>query len=207
MKRGLAITVVFSMLALVLCAPASAEAYTHPVAGYHLTIPEGWIAVDSANADAVIGSGQISDAMAATITAIRGMIDSALCVFMFRADAAEPPFINISVELKGELEQDITADDLLAIAQDYQAYYLAETEQFPEYTVAMEAGAGQEEGVEYPMGLLCGVYLKGDYQIAMFQVFIGAGAQFYEFTLTAEAENFEGAATEFMEIVTSFSAP
>ena len=206
MKRGLAITVVFIMLALVLCAPASAEAYTHPVAGYHLTIPEGWIAVDSANADAVISSGQISDAMAATINAVRGMIDSTLCVFMFKADAVEAPFINISVELKGELEQDITADDLLAIAQDYQAYYSEHAEQFPEYTVAMEADAGQEEG-GYPMGLLCGVYVKSDYQIALFQVFIGAGAQFYEFTLTAEVEDFEGAAAEFMEIAASLNAP
>jgi hypothetical protein len=194
------------MLTLVLCAAAGAEAYTHPAAGYHLTIPEGWMVVDSANVDEVISSGRMSDIMAATITSLRGMIDSEPCVYLFQADAVEPPFINVSINLKGELEEDITLDDLLATAQAYQAYYLEETEQFPGYTIANEAEAGQAEG-GYPMGILGGVFMKGDYQIMLIQIFIGAGAQFYECTLTAELKNFEDAASGFMEMVESFRGP
>jgi hypothetical protein len=133
MKRGFVFIVAFSIFALALCAPASAEAYTHPTAGYQITIPEGWIAVDSANADEVISSGAVSEAMAATITLIRPMIDSEPCVYLFKADAVEPPFINVSINYKGDMEQEITLDDLLATAQAYQAYYLEETEQFPGY--------------------------------------------------------------------------
>lgn len=205
MKRILC-TMLTAILILSLCAPASAEAYIHPMAGFQLTIPEGWLAVDSTTVDEVIHSSRVSADMAATMASIRGILDSTLSVFLFQEDAQLPPFVNVAVELKGELDWEITLDDLLATAQAYEAYYLEDHEQFPSYTVLTPAGVDQVEGW-YPMGYLSGVYEKSGYQIALIQVFIASGALFYEFTLTAEAEKAAEANEIFGDLVGSFISP
>lgn len=202
--------VLFAILAMILvlalCASAGAEAYTHPSAGFHLTIPEGWLAVDSSNVEEIINSGRVSAEMAATMASIRGILDSTLSVFLFKEEVAQPPFVNVSVEFKGELEAEITLEDLLATAQAYEAYYLEDHEQFPEYTVSSPAGADPVEGW-YSMGYLGGVYEKSGYRIALAQIFVAAGTQFYEFTLTAEEDKASDATSDFGDLVGSFVAP
>lgn len=195
-----------AILMLALCAPASAEAYTHPEAGFQLTIPEGWLAVDSANVEEMIKSGGVSAQMAAVMESIRGILDSTYSVFLFQEGALLPPFVNVAVEFKGEFDGEITLDDLLATAQAYEAYYLKDSEQFPGYTVRTSAGAEQVEDW-YPMGYLGGVYELSGYQIALMQIFVAAGARFYEFALTAEEGNAIDANTDFSDLVASFVAP
>ena len=205
MKRILC-AVCIPILVLALFAHACAEPYTHPAAGFHLTVPEGWLAVDSANVEETINAGRVSAGMAATMASIRGILDSTLSVFLFKEDAAEPPFVNVSVELKGELDVEITLDDLLETARAYEAYYLENHEQFPGYAVSVPAGAETVEGW-YSMGYLGGVYEISGYQIALMQVFVAAGTQFYEFTLTAEEDKASDAGADFGDLVGSFAAP
>lgn len=195
-----------TILMLALCAPASAEAYTHPEAGFHLTIPEGWLAVDSANVEEMMKSGGVSAEMAAVMESIRGILDSTYSVFLFQEGALLPPFVNVAVEFKGEFDWEITLDDLLATAQAYEAYYLEDGEQFPGYTVRTPAGVEQVEDW-YPMGYLGGVYELSGYQIALIQVFVAAGTRFYEFVLTAEEANAIDANSDFGDLVASFVAP
>lgn len=205
MKRILG-TMLTAILVLALCAPASAEAYTHPEAGFQLAIPEGWLAVDSANVEEMMGSGRVSAEMAAVMASIRGILDSTYCVYLFKADVALPPFVNIAVEYKGEVDFEITLDDLLVTAQAYEAYYLEDHEQFPGYTVTVPAGAEQAEGW-YPAGYLGGVYELSGYRIALEQVFVAVGTRFYEFTLTAEEDKAAEANETFGELVDSFAEP
>lgn len=205
MKRVLCIMLTV-ILVLALFAPAGAEAYIHPEADFHLTIPEGWLAVDSANVEEMMGSDQVSTAMAATMESIRGILDSTFCVYLFKADAVLPPFVNIGVEYKGDVDWEITLDDLLATAQEYEAYYLEEQAQFPGYTVSTPASAEQVEDW-YPMGYLGGVYEINGYRIALAQVFVAAGTSFYEFTLTAEEDKISDANSDFGDLVASFIAP
>lgn len=164
------------------------------------------MAVDSSNAEEIINSDRVSAEMAATITLIRGILDSTLCVFLFKEDVVAPPFVNVAVEFKGELEADITLDDLLATAQAYETYYQEDQEQFPGYTVSAPAGVEQVEGW-YSMGYLGGVYEKSGYRIALAQIFVAAGTRFYEFTLTAEEDKSAAASVEFGELVGSFVTP
>lgn len=194
------------VLLLVLCAPVLAEAYTHPVAGFQLTIPEGWLAIDSGNVDEIMGSGRVSAEMAATLTAIRETLDNTYCVYLFKENATLPPFINIAVAYKGDFDWEITPDDLLVTAQAYEAYYLEEQAQFPGYTVMTPAGAEQIEGW-YPMGYLGGVYEMSGYRIGLAQVFVAIGPQFYEFTLTAEEDQVADANSDFGELTSSLVAP
>lgn len=205
MKRILC-AMLTAVLVLVLCAPAMAGAYTHPEAGFQLTIPEGWVAVDSVNVEEVINAGGLSAALVATITSIREMLDSTYSVYLFKKDAAQPPFVNIGVEYKGDFDWEISLDDLLVTAQAYEAYYLEEQEQFSGYTVLTPAGSDQMEGW-YPIGYLGGAYELSGYQIGLAQVFVAAGVQFYEFTLTAEEDDIDGASDAFSELVGSFIAP
>lgn len=205
MKRILC-AIITAVLALALYAPASAEAYTHPEAGFHLTIPEGWLAVDSANVEEMMKSSRVSAAMAATMASIRGILDSTHCVYLFKADVTQPPFVNISVDYKGDFDWEIILDNLPATAQAYEAYYLDDQEQFPGYTVLTPAGAEQVVGW-YPMGYLGGVYEKSGYQNALLQVFVAADTRFYEFTLTAEADKAAEVNEVFGDLVGSFIAP
>lgn len=205
MKRTLC-AMLSAILVLALCAPANAEAYTHPAAGFQLTIPEGWIAVDSTNVEEMINSDRVSAELATTLTTIRPILDSTFTVFLFKQDAVAPPFVNVAVEFKGELEAAITPNDLLATAQAYEAYYLEDQEQFPGYTVLTPAGAQEVEGW-YSMGYLEGVYEKSGYRIGLSQIFIAAGTRFYEFTLTAEESKVQEANTGFVQLAGSFIAP
>lgn len=203
MKRVLCVMLT-AVLVLALCVTACAEAYTHPEAGFQLTIPEGWLAVDSTNVVELINSSRVSAGMADVMVAIRGILDSTYSVFMFQADA--PPFVNVAVEYKGDFDWEITLEDLLVTAQAYETYYLEDPEQFPGYTVVTPAGAEQVEGW-YPMGYLGGVYEVSDYRIALMQVFVAAGTQFYEFTLTAEEDKAAEVNKTFGDLVGSFVAP
>ena len=205
MKRFLCV-ILAAVLFPLLCASASAGAYTHPAAGFHLTVPEGWLAIDSANVEEIIHSGRVSADMAATLTAIRGIMDSQLCVYLFKEDVAAPPFANVSVVYKGEQEEEITLADLRATAQAYESHYLENQEQLPGYTVATPAGSDQPEGW-YPMGYLGGVYEQSGYRISLSQVFVAAGARLYEFTLTAEEGKASDAGADFSNLVGSFVAP
>ena len=205
MNRILCI-ILAAVLFLPLCASASAGAYTHPAAGFHLTIPEGWMAVDSSNVEEIISSGRVSADMAATLAAIRAIMDIQPCVYLFKEDAAAPPFVNASVAYKGEQEEEIILADLLATAQAYEAYYLENQEQFPGYTVTAPAGSDQPEG-GYPMGYMGGMYEKNGCRISLSHVFVAAGPRFYEFTLTAEEDKASGAGPDFSDLVGSFAAP
>lgn len=153
-----------------------------------------------------MNSGRVSADMAATMNSIRGILDSTLCVFLFKEDVTVPPFVNVGVEFKGEMEQNITIDDLRVTAQAYEAYYLETPDQFPAYAVSTPAGAEQVEGW-YPMGYLGGVYEKSGYRIGLAQIFVAAGVQFYEFTLTAEEGKAADTNLDFGNLVGSFVAP
>lgn len=194
------------LLLLTFCASASAAAYTHPSAGFQLTIPEGWLTVDSTNVEQLINSDQVSAGMVTTLASIRPILDSTSSVFLFQEDAAQPPYVNVAVEYKGEMEAEITVEDLLATAQAYEAYYLDDQEQFPGYTVVTPAGAEPVEGW-YSMGYLGGMYEKSGYRIALTQIFVAADTRFYEFTLTADEDSASTAYTDFVEFIGSFVAP
>ena len=206
MKRIIcvALTVVF---ALSLCASAVAEVYTHPTAGFQLTIPEGWMAVDIANLDEILAAGKVSEYMAANLNALRGILGSVEGLYIFKADATTPPFINMSVNYKGSQETDFTADDMLEIAEAYEDLYLKTPEQFPGYTAAMDAAAYEVED-RYVMSYLVGVYAPQDTGICLMQVLVGVDSRFYEFTLTCVVDDFDDdVATALFGLVDSLVAP
>jgi tetratricopeptide (TPR) repeat protein len=196
-----------SFLALAFCASASAAtAYTHPTVGFHLEIPEGWLPIDSTSAEETVSSGRVSLEMATVITSILPILDGSSCVYLFKESAAKPPFVNVSVDYRGDQEEAITVNDLLTTSQAYETYYLETQDQFPGYTVTTSAGAEETEGW-YSMGYLGGVYEKGSYRIALAQVFVAAGMSLYEFTLTAEESDQAGATDDFSNLIGSFIAP
>ncbi|MCL1854713.1 MAG: tetratricopeptide repeat protein [Clostridia bacterium] len=201
MKRFLCVMLA-AVLFLSLCSSASAAEYAHPVAGFHFTVPEGWMAIDSANIEEVMGSGRLSADMTTVVASIRGILDSTLSVYLFKEDVAQPPFVNVCVEDKGAVEEEITPDDLLTIIRGYEAHYL---ETLPGYTILVPAGIGQLGG--YPMGHLSGGYEQGGYRIALSQAFVVTDARFYEITLTAEEGEAAAAMADFGDLVASFAAP
>ena len=207
MKRILC-AVLTAALALALCASAGAEAYTHPTAGFHLTIPEGWLAVDSVNAEEIVNSGWVSEDLAAMITHLRNALDSSHIVYLYQEEAAEPPFVNMQVELLVELDDDITLDDLLAIVQEQEAYCLEDPEHYPGYTVTVPADAEPVDGW-LSMGYLGGVYDMPvyHYRVTISQIFVAIGPQCYSFLLTGEESQTPDAIDDFDDLLGSFVAP
>jgi len=195
-----------SVLALALYASAGAEAYTHPTAGYHLTIPEGWLAVDSASAEEIVNSGWVSEDLAAMITHLRDDLVNSHIVYLYQEDAEEPPFVNMQVNLRRVLEEDITLDVLLATVQAQEAYYLENSEEFSGYTVTVPADAELVDDW-LSVGYLGGVYDLTGNRITISQILVGIGPQYYSFMLTGEESQTPDVDAVFGDLVESFVAP
>ena len=204
MKRILFVLLT-TILFLSLCSSASAAQYTHPTAGFQLTIPEGWVAIDSTNAEEIINSSRLNAGLTANIASMRGLLDSTHSVYLFKEDVARPPFINVGIEYKAELDEAVTLEDVLKNAQAYEAYYLNDHEKYPGYTVSNPAGA--EQVGDYLMGHLSGVYEISGHRIALAVVSVADSTRWYDFVLIGEEDQVSDAISDFGEMVASFAAP
>jgi len=190
------------VLALALCATAIAEVYTHPEAGYGFTIPEGWLAIDGENAQAVLDvnaqGADFSDMIAATLEQVKGMP----IVLLYESDKDSPVFRNnINVTL-----QDLGGEaDISEILPYGGAFAEGLAAALPEYTLTFPMDL--VELGPWVTALMGGEYVLNGMSLAIWQVRLISGTILYEITLTALADEIEPYAEVLGALVATFTAP
>lgn len=190
------------ILILILCTTANAEVYTHPIAGYDLTVPEGWLAIDYENVLAVIDAAKestdFSNMVIAALDQLRGMpvvllYEGGLVSSVFRNN------INVTLQDLGQ-EADIT--ELLYYADAFEEELQSA---FGDYVVStpmtiVEIGP-------WKTAITGGEYTMYGYTLALRQVRLISGTILYEITLTALADDVPKYEDILGDLVASFFAP
>ena len=197
MKRTLS-AILALILTLALSAAASAEAYTHPEAGYGFAVPEGWIVLNSATVDTLLDFGAQAIESEVDLSAMLEQVKSLPMTVLFKTlDSTN----NINV-LPQDLGMPATVSDLLPLAGMFEAQYQAV---FADYVTSIpltEAMIG-----DWEVAIMGGEYTLMGMDLSLRQVLLMSGTIMYTFSLTVESDEMEEFELVLMELVASFVAP
>lgn len=202
MKRTLS-----AMLALIfvlaLCAAASAEVYTHPVAGYGFTVPEGWMAIDGEKATSILESGKahadLSEEALAQLTQVADMP----IVMLYEKGKTDPVFMNNMNVTVVDLGEVMTMADLLEAGSEIEASYQATLANYVTSTPMSAIGIGKMEAA-----IMGGEYvLNGNLELARREARFLSGTSLYTVTLTAKANEVETYEPVLFTLVGTFVLP
>lgn len=201
MKRILSTLLTFVFL-LALCAAASAEVYTQPVAGYGFTVPEGWMAIDGEDVLSILAENQESADFSEMVTAALDQVKGMPVVLLYERDVDSPIFRNnINVTLQ-DLGQEAGIEELMPYADAFVEGIQSVFSDFTVSTPLTMAEIGPWEAV-----IMGGEYTLNGYQLALRQVRLIAGTYLYEITLTALADDVTPYEEVLGGLVASFFAP
>ena len=202
MKRLLSALLTLILISA-LCVSALAEQYTHPVAGYCFTLPEGWFAVDSDNAEDIIarssGNAELSDSIRSGIAQAGSMP----VVILYEINRVSPLFGNNMNVLPIDLGEEADISEILPYAETFEAgvrELYSDYEPIASLTIIEELGP-------WNAAIMGGkLEIKGN-AMQYWSIRIISGTVLYEFTLMSLAEYAENHLEMMGYMVASFVAP